>query len=520
MSSTPHRPKLPGTQPPEPAATPSKPVYKPPTLTNRVIMMRREATLDPSWLRTNFLTNGRETLSPILQRMLIQCGILKTESLRGNLPEDFTTQVADIQRLSEELLAHFGGRPPAPQTEVPAPKPRVIQTPTAAAPATPIPKPPARPAAAPTGQTEEEANLIRNFRSQCGTILVAASTPERRERVSSLLEQNGHAVTSVSSGPEVIELVHLTPFDLILLEIDLDAMAGLEVLQFLKGDLNWRHIPIIILSALEDRDRLTDAINLGADDFLTYPFDPLLTLARANTSIEKKRLRDQEQTYLDQLQLEQEKLRAEQEKSDRLLLNILPHSIAERLKDGEGTIADKFPDVSVLFADIVGFTELATELTPERLVHSLNEIFSSFDQLAERHGLEKIKTIGDAYMVVGGLPIPRPDHAQAIADMALDMQSAIGEFNNREDTRLQIRIGIHSGPVIAGIIGRFKFIYDLWGDAVNTASRMESHGLPDSIQVSPATYAILRDQYQFVERGSIDIKGKGDMLTFLLIGKL
>jgi PAS domain S-box-containing protein len=211
-------------------------------------------------------------------------------------------------------------------------------------------------------------------------------------------------------------------------------------------------------------------------------------------------------------------LRLEQEKSDRLLLNILPQPIAERLKQDPSIIADTFAEVTVLFADIVGFTQLSARVSPTELVSLLNEIFSTFDQLAEKHGLEKIKTIGDAYMVVGGLPMLRSDHAEAIAEMALDMQQAIADFSNTHSQDFSIRIGINSGPVVAGVIGIKKFIYDLWGDTVNTASRMESHGLPGRIQVTSTTYDILQDKYLLESRGTIEVKGKGEMNTYFING--
>jgi PAS domain S-box-containing protein len=215
----------------------------------------------------------------------------------------------------------------------------------------------------------------------------------------------------------------------------------------------------------------------------------------------------------------EEALRYQQEQSELLLLNILPAPIAQRLKLQESTIADSFAEVTVLFADIVGFTQLSADTSPTELVELLNKIFSAFDRLSELHGLEKIKTIGDAYMVVGGLPMPRSDHAQAIADMALDMQDAIALFNVKNAKNFQIRVGISTGPVVAGVIGIKKFIYDLWGDTVNTASRMESHGLAGRIQVTTSTYELLRNQYIFEERGLIHVKGKGEMTTYLLIGR-
>ena len=205
--------------------------------------------------------------------------------------------------------------------------------------------------------------------------------------------------------------------------------------------------------------------------------------------------------------------------SERLLLNVLPGPIAERLKRHEGVIAEAHDEVTVLFADVVDFTPFAERTAPERVVGVLDEIFSAFDRLAQRHGLEKIKTIGDAYMVVGGVPEPMADHVEAMAEMALDMQAEIGRLCESLELDLAIRIGMDCGPVIAGVIGRHKFIYDLWGDTVNTASRMESHGLPGSIQVTAAVHERLRGRYQFEERGEIEVKGKGRLRAYLLVGR-
>jgi class 3 adenylate cyclase len=211
-------------------------------------------------------------------------------------------------------------------------------------------------------------------------------------------------------------------------------------------------------------------------------------------------------------------LESEKQTSERLLLNVLPGPIAERLKTGDGLIVDRFEQVSVLFADIVGFTAMSSRTTPEELVTMLDELFSRFDRLAEELRLEKIKTIGDAYMVVAGIPQPTTDHAAAIARMALAMNEAVRDYAGGKGIDLSIRIGIHTGSVVAGVIGRKKFIYDLWGDTVNTASRMESHGLPGRIHVTEATYEHLREDFELESRGVVDIKGKGPMTTYLLAG--
>jgi class 3 adenylate cyclase len=209
----------------------------------------------------------------------------------------------------------------------------------------------------------------------------------------------------------------------------------------------------------------------------------------------------------------------EHARSERLLLNVLPGPVAARLKQGKGIIADACPSVTVLFADIVGFTPLSERLPAQDVVALLDRVFTHWDALAAEHGVEKIKTIGDAYMVAGGIPLPREDHAEAIADMALQMEPEGERLAAMAGVALKVRIGIDTGPVVAGVIGRAKFIYDLWGDTVNTASRMESHAQPGTIQVTERTYAHLRPRYDLRPLDPIEVKGKGRMTTYLLLGR-
>jgi class 3 adenylate cyclase len=294
---------------------------------------------------------------------------------------------------------------------------------------------------------------------------------------------------------------------------------GLLLLRFFRANAITRDIPMIVLSSKEEAKLKAKAFALGANDYLVKLPDRIELIAR---------IRYHSQAYINLLQRNEayqsmqnylQELEIEQQKSERLLLNILPQAIAEKLKKNEGIIAENFSEVSVLFADIVGFTELSGRTSPIELVYLLNKIFSKFDDLAEQHRLEKIKTIGDAYMVVSGLPLPREDHAEAIAAMALDMQSEILHLKQEIGQNISIRIGINSGPVVAGIIGTKKFIYDLWGDTVNTASRMESHGIPDRIHLTAATYEQLQDKFIFEQRGLMVVKGKGEMLTYLLTAR-
>ncbi|HEX6303813.1 MAG TPA: adenylate/guanylate cyclase domain-containing protein [Anaerolineales bacterium] len=212
-------------------------------------------------------------------------------------------------------------------------------------------------------------------------------------------------------------------------------------------------------------------------------------------------------------------LSLEQGRTEALLLNVLPKEIAPILKTKGGTIADHFDSVSILFADVVGFTPLSSELTPEEMVELLNEIFSYFDSLVEKYDLEKIRTIGDNYMVAAGLPRPRPDHPQVMAQMALEMLDYLDKRPAQKGRRISFRVGINTGPVVAGVIGRSKFHYDVWGDTVNTASRMESHGVAGKIQITRATYELIKDEFACEARGIVSVKGKGEMETWFLVGR-
>jgi adenylate cyclase len=210
-------------------------------------------------------------------------------------------------------------------------------------------------------------------------------------------------------------------------------------------------------------------------------------------------------------------LHMERSKSEKLLLNILPGPIIEQLRERPETIAERFEECTILFSDLVGFTEMSHRLSAVEVVRLLNDIFSEFDDLAEAHGLEKIKTIGDAYMVVGGLPHPNADHAEGVARFALDMLRVVRNYRERNDIPLEIRIGMASGDAVAGVIGKKKFVYDLWGQSVNTASRMESSGLPGRVQVTESTYRLLKDKFSFEERGPVELKGMGTVNSYILL---
>jgi len=343
-------------------------------------------------------------------------------------------------------------------------------------------------------------------------LLAVDDDPMNRDMLSRRLEKLGYEVTEASTGREALTKLKDGNFDLVLLDILMPELDGFQTLEFMKADPRLRHVPVIMLTALDDVASTVRCIEAGAEDYVPKPFNPTVLRARITASLEKKRLRDQEQAFLAQLQLERSK-------SERLLLNVLPKAIAERLKAGQRTIVDSFIDSTVLFADIVGFTRIAARQSPHRTVQLLNELFSGFDRIAEQRELEKVKTIGDAYMLASGVPVIRADHAEACAEAAFEFLEAVRVFNRRHSLDWAIRVGMNSGPVVAGIIGTKKFSYDLWGDTVNIASRMESHGQPGKIQVSEATKKLLEGKYEFTPVGVIEIKNSSPMPTYLLAKK-
>jgi adenylate cyclase len=343
-----------------------------------------------------------------------------------------------------------------------------------------------------------------------GRILVVDDNGSNRDLLRRRLVHEGHEVVVACSGLEAFAVLEENSFDLILLDLLMPDMNGVEVLERLKANERWRSTSVIMISGLRETDAVIRCIEAGADDYLPKPFNLVLLRARINACLERKRWQDRERDYL-------MRLRAEKERSEALLRNILPNPVVLRLNAGETLIADRFEHVSILFADLVAFTPAAALMTPSQLVDRLNRLFFEFDILALRLGVEKIKTIGDAYMAATGLPEPRPDYAEAMAEFALAMLNALQRMNSDEANPLQIRIGIHTGPVVAGVIGHHKFIYDVWGDTVNVASRLEANSLPDRIQVSEAMRQLLATRYSFEPRGPINLKGRGCIDAFLLV---
>ena len=323
------------------------------------------------------------------------------------------------------------------------------------------------------------------------------------------------SIASTMNPLEVCELHRQNRYDLILLDLQMPIMDGFQVMENLKKIETGGYLPVLVITAQPDHK--LRALKAGAKDFVSKPFDLPEVLIRVYNMLEVRLL------HLETIKLYNQVV-AEQKVSERLLLNVLPHSIAERLKGRPEVIAnsfteviaDRFDEVTVLFADIVDFTKFSEGVSAEVLVDVLNDIFTRFDIIADNCGLEKIKTIGDAYMAAAGMPVFVPDNAIRAAHMALDMIEALDRFNEENGYKLKVRIGINTGSIVAGVIGKRKFLYDLWGGAVNIASRMESHGVAGRIQISDATRQRLDEQFILEERGVIDVKGKGKMHTWFL----
>jgi adenylate cyclase len=333
-------------------------------------------------------------------------------------------------------------------------------------------------------------------------ILVVDDNPSNRDLLMRRLGREGYRVTAAECGISALALTAAEDFDLVLLDLIMPDLSGFDVLCRLKAQESTRYIPVIMISALDELDTTVRCIAAGAEDYLPKPFNPVLLCARISACLEKKRLLDE--------------LRAEKDRSEALLLNILPRTVVDRIKQGATVIADRCENVTILFSDLVDFTSIAARLSPEETVSLLELIFCRFDTLAARYGVEKIKTTGDGYMVAGGLTEGRTDNVVATAEMALEMLDIVEAARRAVGEPLQLRIGLHTGGLVAGVIGTYKFAYDVWGDAVNTAKRMETYSLPGRIHVSASTRVALGDRFRFEPRGSLEVKGKGPMETYFL----
>ena len=345
--------------------------------------------------------------------------------------------------------------------------------------------------------------------SNIGRVLIVDDIEENRDLLSRYLKPVGHEVSLASTGIMALDMVAQAQFDIILLDIIMPDMNGLEVLEALKADDQHRQIPIIVISGLSQIDAVASCIAAGAEDYLTKPFNQVLLKARISSCLQKKKWADKERSYLKEIE-------TEKNRSDAILDAILPMPIIQRLKSSNDPIADRIENVSILFADVVGFTPAAETMSPEKLLKRLDVMFSGFDELTHQYGIEKIKTIGDAYMAACGAPLAVPDSTDRILDFAIAILNLMQQIELSADA-FKLRIGIHSGPVIAGLVGRRRYVYDLWGETVNLASRLESNGIVNKICVSDTIVKSASSRFEFQSRGLIELKGIGPTHASILI---
>src|SRR5258708_23266965 len=331
-------------------------------------------------------------------------------------------------------------------------------------------------------------------------ILIVDDNEDNRYTLQLLVETDGNErIVCAASGNEAIALIEKEKFSLILLDLMMPDLNGDEVLKVIRSDPDRRDIPVIMISADMEVDKVSQCIEVGADDYLPKPFNSTILRARIAAALRRQSLRALENEYVG-------KIENERRNSENLLRNILPAEIATRLRNGENNIADYFDDATVIFADIVGFGKITARMKAYEIVACLNQLFSEFDKLAEDVGVERIKTIGDNCMAVAGVPTPRPNHARMAAKFALDTIAATGRLRSRLPVPFAIRVGLHCGPVMAGVIGTRRFAYDLWGDTVNIAARMQAASQPNRVLASAATVKGLGGDYNFDGPHKIDNK--------------
>jgi adenylate cyclase len=350
-------------------------------------------------------------------------------------------------------------------------------------------------------------------KTMTGAILVVDDNESNRDLLARQLARDGHAVETVASAGEAFTRIAERSFDLILLDVLMPDVSGYEALVRLKSSIQTAEIPVIMISALDELDSIVRCIEAGAVDYLPKPFAAPLLRARIHASLENKFLHDREREMMREIKIAKER-------NEALLLSILPQAVVDRINDGATMIADHIAEATILFADLVDFTPFSATMPAADVVGFLNRIFSEFDRLADRFGAEKIKTIGDAYMVAVGIPEPCDEHAEIAARMALAMLDVIERVTEQTGAPVRLRIGLHAGPAVAGVIGERKFAYDVWGSTVNIASRMESHGVPGRVHVSRAVAQRLDGKFRLTPRGPLDVKGAGLMETFFLDGEL
>jgi len=340
--------------------------------------------------------------------------------------------------------------------------------------------------------------------AELGRILAVDDIEANREVLARRLQREGHTVTVAAGGREALALARRQPFDLILLDILMPEMSGLEVLEQLKADPDLRHVPVVMISALDEMSSVVRSIEIGAEDYLPKPFEPALLRARVGACLEKKRLRDREVEHLRQIE-------AERNRADSLLHVILPAAVVQELKATNEVKPRRFENVAIMFSDIVGFTPYCEQHPPEEIVANLQRLIVAFEEFALEHRIQKIKTIGDSFMAACGLLDPVANPVLNCIRCGVRMI----EEARRSAACWEVRVGINVGSVVAGVLGQRQYLFDLWGDTVNTAARMESHGVASGITLSEAAWQQVSDHCACDSRGVIPVKGKGEQRMYL-----
>jgi adenylate cyclase len=343
--------------------------------------------------------------------------------------------------------------------------------------------------------------------NRSGSILVVDDNEMNRDVLSRRLLKEGHQVEMAFDGMHALEILDKKSFDLVLLDVMMPGMSGYEVLDHIKKSSTLRHIPVLMISALTEMDSIVKCIELGAEDYLPKPFKVVLLNARVNACLQKKKWHDKEELFLRELQIEKKK-------TESLLQVILPEPVIEELKTTNAVKPRRYEQVAVLFCDVVSFTEYCDHHSPEEVVEHLQAITSKFEELTVKFNIEKIKTIGDAFMCTGGLLVPLENAAQTCLECGMEMIRATQTL----ESSWKVRIGLHVGPVMAGIVGHKKYLFDVWGDTVNTAARMQTNGEVDSISMTKETFEMIKGDFHLFKK-EIDVRGKGKMEIYSLSQK-
>jgi len=369
---------------------------------------------------------------------------------------------------------------------------------------TALPRPALHPHSQPSGGPSGAALIVDvEYR---GLLLVVDDDEGNRDVLSRRLLRDGYEVMLAESGRQALRMLRRYSFDLVLLDIMMPGMDGISVLAEMKHDDRLRHLPVIMITAVDEIETIAHCIENGADDYMFKPFNPVLLRARTHALLDRKRLQDEQQRQHAALHAASEDSRRQAERARQMLLNILPASIADELIETGAIKPMYFEDVTIVFADIVGFTASTEQLPAEDLVDLLNEHFTLCDRIVERYGLEKLKTIGDCYMFVGGIPTRSPSHPVDCVLAALEMAAAMDALRQSRNVDWQLRIGINTGPVIAGVVGVHKFAFDIWGDSVNFASRIEECGAPQRVNLAPATFTRVKDFFRCEKRNAVRVR--------------